>query len=608
MNEQRTGRRGRLIAILAGGVALSVIAAAAVVIMGDGAAPPPPPRQERPFRKELVERAHPDPACAERPAPRPDGSGEVAIGVLRLQERCLVSATVATTETEADRVIAELRAEPDVVAADRVRQTAPPGYGRYESGEGRSFEQEARESLGGERLLDLWPEGAPEIRVAMIDAGVDASHPELAGRVVATRDTVLGAKDHRDHGTFNAGIVAAAADGQGITGITPNAKLLDVQYYRDGEGWPPNQPGIHDEIIWSVDHGARVLSVSATDHGSSMLDAAYAYAELNGVVAVAAVGNCGSWLLRDDYCGRRHDVLGQADQPTVLGVGATTDGDRAGYSPINRTVQLVAPGGAGDDGPVPGDPRLVSTCINDQERPRTHCRSHGTSFAEPYVAAAAALLAARHPDASPAEIRIALIMSANQAGLDLEPGQRNDEYGYGRLDILAAAKYLDDHPPAPPPGEKPVIAAATITEEGGSHRTDLVLTDGLSIEVQALGATRPELAFSADGDWFAATDGKVLTVADARTGKQQSTGCTCLGVAFNSKGELLTLQGAGGIEILRYDARSLKINGSTSGTGLDSADIGPAKIVGAAGDSALITMNVGGTDAQWCTRSVPTAG
>lgn len=95
----------------------------------------------------------------------------------------------------------------------------------------------------------------------------------------------------------------------------------------------------------------------------------------------------------------------------------------------------MAPGGDLDNGILPGgDHRIWSTCVEDPDLPRTVCGSHGTSFAEPHVAAAAAILLARHPRVEPAAVREALIRSADRDGLDLEPGQRDDEYGYGRPD------------------------------------------------------------------------------------------------------------------------------------------------------------------------------
>ncbi|WP_152363884.1 S8 family peptidase [Microlunatus speluncae] len=576
------------------GVVIIVVAVTAVVwVVGDQPTAQPD-RVEHPVNSELIKQARPDPACTKLPRAKPSGSGDGRLSVIRLRGHCLVPETVLVADADAAAKVDELRKQPDVVAADRAQAAAPPDFKDYEGGDGKQFEEPARDSLGGDRLLGLWPEDGPDVRVAMIDSGVDATHPELAGRVVATRDTVLGTDHSRDHGTFSAGIMAAAADGQGITGISPKVQLLDAQYWRDGGDWGVtegvNQPGIADEIIWSVDTGARVLSVSATQvEGTSTLTAAYEYAELNGVVAVAAVGNCGGRTSRDEYCRGRDDVMAQADQPTVLGVGATADDTKkADYSSANRTVQLVAPGGNLGEAWWPDHP-LRSTCVNDPGRPRTLCTGTGTSFAEPQVAAAAAILVARHPAAAPADIRNALIVSTNRDDLDLEPGQRDDKYGYGRLDILAAVKYLDDHPPKPRP-EPPVIRAAA--RIGG--KVELILDSAKLVDVQqvAQGGAPPSFAFSADGAWFAATDGKRLTVVDAYTGRQQSTECACSGVAFNPKNLVLTAQTRGGVKIAQFDPMTADWTGTTYAPKV-SGGLDGAKLVGAAGDVALLTLSQG---------------
>lgn len=587
-------KRPWLIGAIALGVVIIVVAVIAVVGFVDDQPTAQPERVEPPVNHELIKQARPDPACTKLPRTKPSGAGDAQLSVIRLRGHCLVPETVLVADAEVAAKLDELRTRPDVVAADRAQSAVPP-FDDLESGEDKQFEQPDRDSLGGDRLLELWPQDGPEVRVAMIDSGVDATHPELAGRVIATRDTKLGTDRSRDHGTFSAGIVAAAADGKGISGIAPNVKLLDAQYWRDGGNWGVaegiNQPGIADEIIWSVDNGAQVLSVSATQvEPSSTLTAAYEYAELNGVVAVAAVGNCGrkSEDERDDYCRRRDDVMAQADQPTVLGVGATSKGKKAAYSSANRTVQLVAPAGDIHEAFWPDD-KTLSTCVNDPARPRTLCKSIGTSFAEPYVAAAAAILVARHPESAPADIRNALIMSTNRDDLDLEPGHRNDKYGYGRLDILAAATYLDDHPPQPKP-EQPAIVAATRT--GG--KVELILDDGKKVAVQKLGqGDQPAFAFSADGAWFAAADGAALTVVDAYTGRQQSVECACHGIAFNTKNQVLTAQASGGFKIAQYDPLSADWTGNTFAPKLPAGGLDAPRLVGAAGDVALVTLAQG---------------
>jgi hypothetical protein len=593
--------RGRLIGLIAIGLAVVVVGVIAVIMIVDrnSASGPPEPRPELPYRQELVEQAHPDPACTRATSAKPTGSGEVRVGVLRLRGHCLISEVVLTTESDLEQTLAELRKQPEVVAADRDTQAGPPPTpdDPHAPADGQQERQWWLDQLGGQAVADLWPADAPEIKVGVVDTGIDPEHAEFAGRIADARNTKLGSDRYESHGTITAGVIAAAADGTGVTGIAPKAKLLDAQYWRDGTGWTDdvNQSGIHDEIIWSVDHGARVINVSAGSPDTSLLRAAYAYAELNRVVIIAAVGNCGSadwrpwphnWSDYDkDACDREDEIAGQADQPTALGVGAINeDGDRAGFSSENRTVMIMAPG-----------EEMLSTCVSRLAGPHTLCTDQGTSFAAPVVSGAAAILVARHPEATPADIRQALIMTTDP--VDVKRGERNDEYGYGRLNIVTAAKYLDDHPPKPVP-DQPAMVAATVNPEGAENNSELVFSDGTKIGVQKIERhiDPPDLAFSPDGSWFAETDRKTLTVVDAVTGRQQSVDCSCFGVAFTADNDLITLVDddfvtAAGSELRQYDPYREEWTRKWSFKQPSGYEIVVPRVVGYA--SGLVLMSVG---------------
>ncbi len=581
-------KRPWLIGAIALGVVVIVVAVLAVVMIGGGQPTAQPDRPDLPFNEQLVKQARPDPGCAKYPRPKPSGSGDVHLGVIRLRGHCLIPETVLVAEAEVAPKLAELRQRQEVVAADRVDAAEPPAevVDPHPAVDGTEERQWGLDALGGaDALRDLWPADAPEIKVGVVDSGIDPKQAEVADRMAGVKDTELGTDGYESHGTEVAGIIAAADDGTGVTGIAPKAKLLDAQYWRSGEA--VGQEGLQDEIIWAIDQGARVINVSTGATDNSLLRAAYAYAELSQVVVVPAVGNCGgagegfNWPPGErgydkDKCVRANEIAGGADQPTVLGVGAINeDGDRAWFSSENRTTMIMAPG-----------ENILSTCVTRLAGPRTLCSNKGTSFAAPYVSAAVAILLARHPEASPADIRQALIMSTDP--VDVQRGQRNDEYGYGKLNVIAAAKYLDDHPPQPQP-EQPVIRAAARID----GKVELIMDTGKKLEVQQLaeGGT-PAFAFSADGAWFAATDGKALTVVDAYTGRQQSTECACSGVAFNTKSQVLTVQTRGGVKIARYDPMTADWTGATYAPKV-SGGLDGAKLVGAAGDVALLTLRQG---------------
>ncbi|NUS73779.1 MAG: S8 family serine peptidase [Corynebacteriales bacterium] len=585
-------KRPWLIGAVALSVVLVLIAAVSVLRLSDDSKhTAKPTRPDLPFREDLLKQAKPDPGCTNNPRSQPSGSGEVTLGLIRLRGHCLISETVLASKADATAKLDELREQEDVVAADRVEPERPPlePTDPHPATEGVPEPQWGVDALGGqEALRALRSADAPEITIGVVDSGLDTQQAEFGDRVIAVKDTELGSDRYESHGTEVAGIIAAADDGTGITGMVPNAKLLDAQYWRNGES--VGEPGIHDEIIWTIDQGSQVVNLSAGSNDSSLLRAAFQYAELNRVVLVPAVGNCGGTGRRITYpweqeyirtaCDAPNEIAGQADQPTAIGTGALTDeGKRAWFSSVNRTVMIMAPG-----------QKVLSTCVARVSGPRSLCTNDGTSFAAPFVTGAVAILLARHPEARPADIRQALTMTTDP--IDVERGHRNDEFGYGKLNVVAAAKYLDDHPPSQV--EQQDIAAAQVTDtESATHRTELILDSGEKLEVQQLkqNGEAPALAFSGDGDWFAASDGETLTVVDARTGRQQSTTCGCRGVAFNTKNKVLTAQsGNGKVQVAQYDPKTADWTGTTYAPELSPSESGSATVVGAAGDVALLTV------------------
>src|SRR5262249_44851281 len=133
--------------------------------------------------------------------------------------------------------------------------------------------------------------------IAILDTGVSASHPDLAGRVVAGTSFTGGTAttDPNGHGTSMAGIAAANVNNAvGIAGVGDSG--VDVRPVRvlgaDGTG---DDGGAVDGVLWATDHGAQVIlmAFSSTDYSASLADA-IDYAWSHGVTVVAATGNGGS--------------------------------------------------------------------------------------------------------------------------------------------------------------------------------------------------------------------------------------------------------------------------------------------------------------------------
>ena len=269
--------------------------------------------------------------------------------------------------------------------------------------------------------------------VAVVDTGVDGTHPDLAGKVLAgyapRTDTVLPAgtdSDQHGHGTHVAGIIAAEDDGEGIVGLAPDVQIMPIrifEYYThptDGYGfWFVGSYYAAWGIIWAVDNGAQVLNHSwGGAVYSQLIKAAFDYTLANGAIPVCAAGNDGeAW------------IHFPSAYPGVIAVGATRPDDTVtDFSQLGGWLSVAAPG-EGILSSVPtwhvqegtGDPLLYDYWP-------------GTSMASPFAAALAALLRELHPAVTPYQIKRIMENTA----VDIEAPGFDTSSGYGRIDAAAA--------------------------------------------------------------------------------------------------------------------------------------------------------------------------
>ncbi|GAA4564844.1 type VII secretion-associated serine protease mycosin [Micromonospora coerulea] len=251
--------------------------------------------------------------------------------------------------------------------------------------------------------------------VAVIDSGVDGSHPDLAGQVLPGIDLVSPAgvdgPDPVGHGTTVAGLIAGRRDDdRGVVGLAPDATILPVRVL--------NQENRYDDsmivatgVRWAVDNGARVINLSLGGSDTSpALAAALDYAFARDVVVVACTGNLAT------STGTK--VWYPAREPGVVAVaGLNTSDDLWSGSITGHETVLTAP----------------ATAVFGA-RPNGYWRVQGTSFASPLVAATAALVRARYPQMSAADVVNRLVTTAK----DLGPTGRDDRFGYGLVDPVAA--------------------------------------------------------------------------------------------------------------------------------------------------------------------------
>jgi len=297
--------------------------------------------------------------------------------------------------------------------------------------------------------------GSTDVVVAVVDSGVDVDHPDLASQIWHNPgemgvdaegndrrtngidddgngyvddwqgwNVVAGNNDVQDgygHGTRVAGVIAAAGNnGEGIAGVAWGVRIMPVKVLDDtGLG---TYAQVAQGIIYAVDNGARIINLSiGGPFYSTLLEEAVNYALRRGAVVVAAVGNEGDGTV--NY---------PAAYSGVLGVGATDAQDvRAAFSNVGEVVDLVAP----------GVDVYVSTLGGG------YAQAGGTSLAAAHVSGAAALLASLPRFDTGAAIQEALLATAADLGA---PG-RDDEYGYGLLQIYDALTYTPLSTPTPTP-------------------------------------------------------------------------------------------------------------------------------------------------------------
>ena len=309
--------------------------------------------------------------------------------------------------------------------------------------------------------FDVLPQLKP-VRVAVIDSGVDWSHPELKGRIVEAKSFVGGTPyDARGHGTFVAGEIGAATDNRrGIAGLAPPARLIVAKVVRDDGSISPRAEA--RAIRWVVHLGARVINLSlgglrdptaATGDGFSYAEQrAVEFAVSRGVLVVASVGN-GDHAPATPWRYASYP----AALPHVLGVGAFgRSGDVPGFS--NRDdvyVDLAAPG----QDMLSLFPRALTarnTSCDEQGYsscgPKDYRHADGTSFSSPQVAAAAALLFALRGSLHADQVAELLERNAVDAtpgnGCDSCSAGRDALTGFGRLDVAAAIRALNGPLPA----------------------------------------------------------------------------------------------------------------------------------------------------------------
>jgi subtilisin family serine protease len=295
-----------------------------------------------------------------------------------------------------------------------------------------------------------------EVVVAVIDTGVDSTHPDLAGRVLTGWNWVgnnNNTMDDHGHGTHVAGTIAAQPNSIGIVGVAPFVKILPLKVLSSsGSGYSAH---VLEAIQCAAELGVDAINLSLGSFGSgSSFDSTsaeyntYISRATTGywgkkVAVFAAAGNNGSWITNTTPANAREAITVGAHKP---------NGYRCGFSNYGWKLDLSGPGcgnSGGDTGGIlslksngcSGSGCPTATSDGDGDSTNNVGRMGGTSMATPHVVGLAALAIAHNNNITPAKLEQALKRNANK---NVGPGNITNkfryEYGFG---LGRAAASLD---------------------------------------------------------------------------------------------------------------------------------------------------------------------
>lgn len=256
------------------------------------------------------------------------------------------------------------------------------------------------------------------VTIAVIDSGIDSGHPELANSITDSFDALGSKEGAHVHGTGIAGAIAAHGR---LIGSAPEARIIAIRAFGSAPGGAESSSYvIIKSLNYAVLHGAQIINMSFAGPRDILIERAIAATAARDVLLVAAAGNAGP----------KSPPLFPAANPNVIAVSGTDAQDRL-FTASNRGmhIALAAPG------------TDIFLPAPDQKYQMTS----GTSFSAAYVSGIAALLLERNPALKPNEVRALLTSTARDLGV---PG-KDELFGYGQADALAATAAANTVPPVP---------------------------------------------------------------------------------------------------------------------------------------------------------------
>ncbi|OCA88286.1 hypothetical protein A8F94_10840 [Bacillus sp. FJAT-27225] len=250
--------------------------------------------------------------------------------------------------------------------------------------------------------------GNNQITVAVIDDGVQITHPDLRHSIISPYDVInmTSTNPYNNHATHVAGIIASAIDnGQGGTGVSPNVKVIPINVFSGESAYVSD---VIKALNYATDRGAKIINISlgSPDYSQALADSIQA-AYNKGSIIIAAAGN--ESTSSPSY---------PASFPNVLSVSSTDiDDGLSYYSNYGRNIDIAAPGSG-----------IFSTLVNG------YGFMSGTSMSAPVVSGVAALIWSTDPALNNSQVINRLLYSAD----DLGPLGFDTQFGYGRVNAEKA--------------------------------------------------------------------------------------------------------------------------------------------------------------------------
>ncbi|GJM64589.1 S8 family peptidase [Persicobacter diffluens] len=248
-------------------------------------------------------------------------------------------------------------------------------------------------------------------KVAVLDTGIDESHPDLKEAIIETHDfTNEGINDNNGHGTHCAGIIGARLNNFGFVGVAPQCELLIGKVLGNNGG--SNQM-VADGIYWATDNGADIISMSlGGPYSDNELFQAIHYALFHGKTVICAAGNSGKLSKNSvGYPGKYGGVITVASHDE--------NGNVSGFSSRGGELDFTAPGS-----------NIWSTFNNGG-----FAELSGTSMATPFVAGLAALILSKHKQTpiNNTPLNNCEDMRQHLMRMATHPGYFENSSGYGPL-------------------------------------------------------------------------------------------------------------------------------------------------------------------------------